>query len=186
MEGTYLKRALEISGEAFFVHRKGDNYVSRNKIHEALNVFETTDLNTDAYANLRLSSLLILNKKFDQAEKYVAQAVVLDPIDYDARLFQGTLRLVKGQYELAVNSFRLAADERPTSSIVQSNLAVAYMGLNLHDKVLAALRRAVALNPLNTNAVMMLADVTYLSGQNEDSVPSLRYYVQFEQKNAAL
>jgi Tfp pilus assembly protein PilF len=55
-------------------------------------------------------------------------------------------------------------------------MAIAYLYAKKNDKALAALRKAVALDPLNENAVSLLADVSHAVGRDEDAVPALRYF----------
>lgn len=186
LEADYLSKAWGLSSSNFFAHRKGDNLVARHLIDDAASLFRNLDLKNDRYANLRLASILVGKNQYDEAMRHVDHAVSLDPADYSARLFQGALRLVKGRPDHAVSSFRLAIDDRPTSSVAYTNLALAYFQLRLDDKAISSLRRAVALNPLNTNALILLADLAYKVGQNEDAVPSLRYFTKFEQKSSAI
>jgi tetratricopeptide (TPR) repeat protein len=76
--------------------------------------------------------------------------------------------------------------DRPASSVAYSNLAVAYALLSQEDKAISSLKRAVALNPLNANALTMFADLTFKHNLNSDAIPSLRYFVEFEQKTSAI
>lgn len=186
LEAEYLARASELSSDVFFAHRLGENLISRGLTHEAEVAFSKLDLSRDYYANLRLASFEILRRNYDKARAFVDRAIHLEPLEYGARLFEGALRLIGGEPAKAVNSFRIAIDERPNSSVAYTNLAVAYVQLSLDDKAIASLKRAVALNPLNSNALVMLADLTFKIGDDQDAVPALRYYVQFEQKSSAI
>jgi len=186
LEAEYLQRASELSSDVFFAHRKGENLISRGLNREAEIAFSKLDTSTDYYANLRLASFEIWRRDYDKARALVANAVKLDPVEYGARLFEGALRLIDGEPAKAVHSFRIAIDDRPNSSVAYTNLAVAYVQLSLDEKAIASLKRAVALNPLNANALVMLADLTFKVGQDQDAVPALRYYVQFEQKSSAI
>nr|WP_315467655.1 tetratricopeptide repeat protein [uncultured Undibacterium sp.] len=185
-EGYYLGQAKKLSSEKYFLHRIGDNLIARNLDKEAEVLFNEMDLFEDSYANLRLASLLVGRGKYEEALGYVQRSVELDTTDYGARLFQGALRLVLGNPREAISSFRIASEERPTSSVVYTNLALAYLHLDLDDKAMSSLRRAVALNPLNSNALVMFADLAFKSDSNEDVIPSLRYFLEFEQKSSAL
>jgi len=45
---------------------------------------------------------------------------------------------------------------------------------------------AVAIDPLSVNAVIFLADLSNALGRSEEAIPSLRYFVRYEQKNATV
>ena len=180
-EEDYLERARLVSKDIFFAHRRGANLIAQNRLADAELMFKGFDLSTDVQANLRLAYFHIMRHDLLSASKQVEKAISIDPLDYGARLFEGAVRLVEGSYERAIFSFRLAAEERPTSSALNSNLAIAYIALGKTEKAFTALRKAVALNPLNLNAITLLADLAFKEGCNEEAVPSLRYYLQFEQ-----
>ncbi|MET3124820.1 putative Zn-dependent protease [Oxalobacteraceae bacterium GrIS 2.11] len=184
LEADYLNKASLLSNSEFFIHRIGDNLIGRGEITEARNIFGKLNIKSDHYANLRFASLLVGENRVDEASEYVERAVEIDPIEYSSRLFQGALRLLKGSAEKAISSFRIAIEDRPTSSVAYANLALAYAKLSLDKKAVGALRRAVSLNPLNSNALIMLADLSFKIGQNKDAVSALKYYVQYEQKSS--
>lgn len=185
-ESYFLGLARESSDDDFFAHRYGDNLVARHKDKEARKIFESMDLSKDVQANLKLAIFYLRDQAFELAEKCVERALEIDPLNFSARLFDGGLALAKRHFERAVHSFRMAINERPTSSAAHANMAIAYVKLDLRDKALSALKRAVALDPLNENAIVLLADVAHRYGLHEEAIPSLRYFVQFEQKEPGI
>lgn len=181
-EAVNLERARKLSPDVFFVHRLADNFISRNKTREAESLITNLDLDHDLYANLRLAFFYVQHNELKHAEARVEQALRIDPLDFGARLFDGGLLLVSGSSERAIQSFKIAAETRETATL-HTNLALAYFRLNLIDKSLSSLRKAVALDPLHLNAIVLLADLAFRERRNEDALPSLRYFVQFEQKH---
>ena len=181
-EAHYLELARRFSDDAFFRHRIGDNLIARDRDSDAERVFESLDLESDASANLKLAVFHIRRRDFSAAEARVRKALEIDPLDFGARLFDGGLKLARQDYSGALHSFRVAAEERPTSAALHANMGVAYVGLNLREKALSALKRATALDPINANTVCLLADLANRSGTDEEAIPSLRYLLQFEQK----
>jgi Tfp pilus assembly protein PilF len=149
-------------------------------------LFKGMDLEVDGLANLRLAYFQLQRHDIDAAARSVTKAISIDPFSFGTRLFDGALKLVRGEYARAIQSFRIAAEERPNSCSVYTNMAVAYLCLKRPEKALGALRRAVALDPLNHNAIALLADVAFSANKNEDAVPSLRYFLGFEQKNSSM
>lgn len=186
-EEGYLLRARELtSNDEFVAHRIGDNFIARNLWNEAEELFSGLDLEKDVHANLRLAYFYVQRNDIDTALSYVNQAALIDPLDFRVRLFEGSLNLVQGEYERAIQTFRFAAEERQNSCSLFTNLALAYIYIKKTEKALATLRKAVALDPLNINSITLLADLAFSMKRSEDAIPSLRMYLQFEQKNASM
>lgn len=185
-EESFLQRVRDVADDEFVAHRLGENLIARKLIRDAEKLFSSLNLEQDAYANLRLAFFHVQRKDLDAALASVNRAVSIDPLDFGVRLFEGSLHLVRGEHELAIQSFRFAAEDRQTSCPLFTNLALAYIYVGKPEKAFAALRKAVALDPSNENAIALLADLAFSKGRNEDSVPSLRYFLQFEQKNSSM
>ncbi len=182
-EAHFLERGQKLGKDNVFDHRLAENLLARGKFRDAESMFARMDLDTDVEANLRLAYFHLQRQDIEASLLLVLKALSIDPLNFGARLFEGALRLLRGEFELAIQSFRIASTERQNSSALFSNMAVAYVFLKNTDRALAALRRAVALDPLNENAVAFLADLAFSEGKNEDAIPSLRYLIGFEQKN---
>lgn len=163
-----------------------ENLLVRGRFTEAEKILLALDLANDAAASLRIAFFLVQRNDLDEAARVVSRVLSLDPFNYGGRLFEGALRLAKGQVHQAIQSFRIAEEERPTSSVLFNNMAIAYLCAKKNDKALAALRKAVALDPLNENAVSLLADVSHAVGRDEDAVPALRYFVSLEQRSPSI
>lgn len=185
-EFDYLRAASALRNDPNVQHRIGDNLIARQKLGDASRLFGGLDLNSDEYANLRLAYLKIQEGDLDGALRHATKAVEVAPDSFGCLLLEGALRLTHGQFERAIRSFRVATEVRPNSSALYANMAVAFAFLKRPEKALAALRRAVALDPLNQNAVAFLADLSFRERRYEDSVPSLRLFLQFEQRDAAM
>lgn len=182
-ENKFLKEAKTLSDHNFIDHRIGDNLLASNNLPEAESFFSNLDLKSDVYANLRMSFFCIQRHQLDKAKNFVDQALNIDIQHYGARMIEGAIAIVQGHYEQAIRSFRIAEVERPRSSLIHMNMAVAYIYLHRSSKALKELRLAVALDPLNISAVTLLADLCFLEKCDEDAIPSMRFFLQFEQKN---
>jgi tetratricopeptide (TPR) repeat protein len=180
-----VERAYSIDSSLFYAHRFGEAMLQRDGAAAEI-FYSSLNLEEDVGANLRLAAFSVKRRDFLQAERFIERALEIDPFDYGARLFDGGMSLFKQRYRAAVHSFRIALRERPTSSVVHYNLAVAYWGLEEEEKAFSSLKRAVALNPLDVNALLLLADIAFLLNRVEDSIPSLRYYVQHEQQDSVV
>jgi tetratricopeptide (TPR) repeat protein len=181
-EGHLLDLAMQRTDDPFFAHRLGDSLIAQRRSAQAEKLFEKLDLTSDVYANLRMAYFHVQKSCLDLATEHVRAAVDIDPLNFAARLFEGGLALAKGDYDGAIHSFRRAAEERPTSSVVFGNMAIAYIRLKRFDKALSILKRAVALDPLNEVAVFLLADLGFMMKRDDEAIPALRYYVLLEQK----
>lgn len=182
-EEKFLKLASQKTHDYFFSHKLGENLINQHRFVEAEKFFSEQNLETDMRANLRLAYFHTQRKNIDGAMFAVKKAISIDPLDFSARLFEGALYLINGFYRQAINSFRIAEEERPNSSALHANKAIAYHHLGKIDKALTSLRRSVALDPLNANAIALLADLAFSVDRNEDAVPSLRFYLSYEQKS---
>lgn len=185
-EEGYLISARKLADDDFVAHRIGDNYIARKLNVDAEKLFSGLNLEKDLYANLRLAYFHVQRKDLDAALASVNKAALIDPLDFGVHLFEGSLRLVRGEYEQAIQCFRFAAEDRQTSSPLFTNLALAYIYIGKAEKAFASLRKAVALDPSNENSIALLADYAFMKERNEDAVPSLRLFLQFEQKNASM
>jgi tetratricopeptide (TPR) repeat protein len=184
LEQHFLKRAIEVDNNDFFNDRLGENLISREKFDDAEKIFLARDLERDVHANLRLAFLHVRKSDFVSASSVIDRALAIEPFDYGSRLFEGSLRLVSGDAESAIRSFRIAEESRPNSSVLHTNLSIAYASLSNYERALVSAKKAAALDPLNKNAVSLLADLAFRQRCNEDAIPALRYYVSFEQKHA--
>lgn len=186
-EARYLDLAQKRrNGEpdAFVSNRIGENLIARDRLADAQSLFYSLDLSTNLHANLRLAAFHALRNELPQATERVKRALEIDPIHFGARLFDGALKIWEGNYDQAIASFKTAQDRRFNSAVLHMNLAIAYVRIGLKEKALRSLRRAVAIDPLNPNAVAFLADLAFAEGRSEDSLPSLRYFIRFEQKQS--
>lgn len=185
-EERYLREASRLSAEKFYSNRIIENLIGSHRDAEAYGLLAKEDLESSLFANLNLAGLFARRDDIPEASRRISKALEIAPLDYRARLFDGALKLWHGDCSGALLSFRVASETRPNSSAIYSNMAVAYLALRKEDRALQCLKRAVAIEPLNLNAVTLLADVAHHQKQDDDAIPSLRYFARFEQKNATI
>lgn len=185
-EGRYLQEASYLSDDEFFSNGVAESLIARQFNTQAEALLAKADLTKNLYANLRLAAMYALREDIPKAVDRVAAALDIDPLDFSARLFDGALKLWSGENEKAILSFRIASEKRPNSAALHTNLAVAYVRLGRKEKALQCLKMAVAIDPLSLNAVTFLADIAHALNRNEDAIPSLRYFIRYEQKNSGV
>ena len=184
-ESAALARAGELSESSFFVRRIGENLIRRGSFDVAEEIFHRLS-GEDSYSALRLASLCMMRMDLNEADNWVARAVELNPSGYAERLFQGATKLIRGEFTAAIGFLRMALEDRPTSSVAYYNLGLAYLGNNLALKAFESLKKSVALDPFNRSAVLAISDVANLLNRDADVVSSLRYFVEFEQRDSAV
>lgn len=184
--GQFAERAFYLRKQGFYAHKWGDALLQAGRLDDAEQLFSSLDLGSDVGANLKLAALSVEQKDISSAKRFVEAASLIDPTSFSVRLFSGGIDLYYQEYESAARNFRAAINERPTSGSAYSNMAFAYLGLGKEEKALASVKRAVALDPLNSHSLMLLADLAFRLERDEDSLPALRYFVEYEQKNVAV
>jgi tetratricopeptide (TPR) repeat protein len=181
---SYIAEARALDSDVFFAHKEGALLMHRGKESEAQLLFGALDLRNDVYANLRLGYLKAIKNDLSAAMEYVLQALHIEPDNFGARLFAGALHLAMGNYSQAVRNFRVAAEERENSSPLYVNLAIAQICLGHTQKALRSLRQAIAINPLNHNALVMYADLSARHQVGSIAIGPLERYLRYEQKTA--
>lgn len=180
----YLAEARRLDGDIYFAHKEGSLLINRGRESEARALFEEMDLEKDVYANLRLAYLHAIKDELPHSLQFVHRALSIEPDNFGARLFAGALYLATGEYSKAVRNFRVAADGRESSSPLLVNLSIAQVCLGQTNKALRSLRQAIAVDPLNYNAIATYADLSARHGVGHSAIPALERFLGFEQKNA--
>lgn len=183
---SYLLEARQLKNSNFIEHELGNVYIDREEPETAWSIYNNCDLSKDIRANLRLAFILSKQNKILEAKKYVDNAICIDATDYSARMFEGAIELWNGSWERAIRSFKVAAEERDTSSALFVNLAAAYWALGQKQKSTQALKRAHFLDPLNINATLFLSDVLFLEGMPQNCIPLVKATLEFYPLNSAL
>jgi len=101
-------------------------------------------------------------------------------------ILAGALAYMRNENKRAVFFFREALKQRDTSSFLYVNMALAYQKLGEQRKCMNALRKAVALGPLNGNAIIYFADTMHLNGKDAESINALQRYLKYNQKDIAV
>jgi len=161
-EGIRLaQEAVERSNSADDLHRLGAYLIEAERIEEAVAVFNRCDLEHDAYALLRLAQLALTTSDKRAALECVEAALEVDPLDPNIRMFYGALLLDAHEAEMAIRQFREALVDKPDSSALRLNLAIAHWVLGQKAKAIGEADRSLQLDPLNTRAIYFLTDAVH-------------------------
>lgn len=101
-------------------------------------------------------------------------------------MLEGRARNNLGQFKLAEQSFRRAAELEPGNAEAHSNLGHVVRSLLRREEAEGHLRRAVELDPRLTRALQTLADIRLAAGDAEEAVRILRRALETEPEDPGL
>jgi tetratricopeptide (TPR) repeat protein len=134
--------------------------------------------------SIRLAEIALDERQFDVAASLVRNILNRDPGNYDAMLLQGRVSLAKGQPSQALADFERVVSAYARVPQAHFYLAVAQR-LNTNDvKAIASLRQAIALDPKNSESILLLAEMNIRKGDVDAAIPALKQLIK-EQPNLA-
>lgn len=136
------------------------------------------------HAALNLAIAWLFKRDLKKAISTANQILSAEPLSYDGRLLRGSLYMIQGKPEWAIRDLRSALEVRPNSAVALANMGVAYLLLRNTRKAIDCVRRSHFLNPVDRNVVALLADLYDAHGQQEEIIPILTRYLEFDQKEA--
>jgi Flp pilus assembly protein TadD len=157
---NFSRAAAVVGGQPIFQYRTAEMALDAGQVDAADEMFRKLDTQKYGDASLRLAEHYISEGDFAEAQKHVNRALEFDILDWRAQIVAGTLSLVRGDYRHAIRHYRVALDGRPNSSLIYANLAISQYLLGNVGKALKEIRKSIALNPTNKNALTFLADVS--------------------------
>jgi Tfp pilus assembly protein PilF len=153
--------------------RTAQAYFNAGRTGDALDLMrETIELDPE---NARLHNLFgkycMLSGRFSEAESAFATALELDPLLTDARNSLGAVYDETGREGEAEKQYLQALEDRayPTPEKVYLNLGVLYDSQGREEEALAAMRRAVEINPRYLHAHFTLAGLLDRRGSLEEA-----------------
>ena len=181
----FISQALKRTDSLYLRQELGDNFIKQDvndNNDKALEYFESLALEKkDVYSYLRVAYFHAIKGNLIKVKQGVLDAYEIDNTNFGVRMFLGALCLWEGDNKRAIRCFRVAIEERPTSANAHVNLAAAYMSLQRVDKALWSLRKALALNPYNQNAVRFYCDALQIAGKDEETIPLLKRYLRYDE-----
>jgi protein O-GlcNAc transferase len=115
---------------------------------------------------------LYANGRLSAAAAAVRRILVLHPKDFDALLLLAEIHCGKDQAKRAEIVSRRAVALKPSSSIAQHRLGVAFQRQKCHEKAAGCFRRALALDPSFAEAHLDLGRALYQQGNLSQAVKS--------------
>ena len=113
-------------------------------------------------------------------ETFYRYIIALNPQARNAHRHLGNGLFYQGQFEAALDVYRVAAEQRPNDSRVPAMMGVAFWNLGRYEEAEQYLRHAIALKPEQANRYVNLGGVLYDQGRYEEAVDALTQAVALE------
>jgi tetratricopeptide (TPR) repeat protein len=125
--------------------------------------------------------------RFEEAGRWLRQAIAIDPRRQEAHASLGQLFLVQQKPREAITEFELADSLQPDSAEIHLDLGSAYEAAKILDKAEGAYRKALQLDPTLAKAHYMLGTLLARIGRREEAAEQIAVYqtaFQKEQESA--
>lgn len=129
-------------------------------------------------ASAQLAELAFREKRYDDCDALLKRILTRDPLNYEAMLLSGRLKLVKGETAKAISEFEGMLFRYPKAAFVRYQLALAYLVDNEPGKARNTLGEAVSLNPDLVEAALLLAELKIRAGDLSSTVVFLKQFIQ--------
>lgn len=138
----------------------------------------------EAYKALGDLYLTAPRRLFDQAEEAYAKAIDLRAFYSEAYVGLGDARAAKGDVDGAIGAYQKALIHNPLSGKVYASLGkIYYSEKSLYYESVQAFKKAVDLDPVNTEARMGLAEVYEDKGLYPEAIVEYRKVVELDPRN---
>jgi tetratricopeptide (TPR) repeat protein len=138
----------------------------------------------DAYKALGDLFMTAPRRLFDQAEEAYTKAIDLRPFYAEAYVGLGDAKAAKGDVDGAISAYQKALIHNPLSGKVYASLGkIYYSEKSLYYESVQAYKKAVDLDPVNTEARMGLAEVYEDKGLYPEAIGEYKKVVELDPKN---
>jgi len=129
---------------------------------------------------IRKAEIALIEKRYDECDELLRQALTRDNDNFDAMILHGRLLLVQNQADKAVVEFNRMTGLYDKAPQVQYQLALAYVAAGDDSKATAALNRALNLQPQYPEAMLLLGGVDISKGDAAGAVAILNQLVKLQ------
>jgi tetratricopeptide (TPR) repeat protein len=131
-------------------------------------------------ANSKLGVIYTEMKEYDQAEKYLKQAVAIMPGDPVNRYNLGLAYLKQNRKEEALEQFIKAEEAGSADTSVLENLGDVYASLKDYDRSLNIYEKLLAVNTRNVKILSRIAEIHYEKGDLESALAAFSKITRIE------
>uniref|UniRef100_A0A3Q2PM50 BBSome complex member BBS4 n=1 Tax=Fundulus heteroclitus TaxID=8078 RepID=A0A3Q2PM50_FUNHE len=153
-----FKIAEEHLNTALQIHKHDKTFLMLGKVHllagesdKAIEVYkrgvEFSPENTELLTTLGL--LFLQLGKYQKAFEHLGNALTFDPNNYKAILAAGSMMQTHGDFDVAMNKYRVAACAVPESPPLWNNIGMCFFGKKKYVAAISCLKRAHYLSPFD-------------------------------------
>ncbi|XP_076011948.1 BBSome complex member BBS4 [Genypterus blacodes] len=153
-----FKNAEEQLNIALQLHKHDRTFMMLGKVHllagdtdKAIEVYKTavefSPENTELLTTLGL--LFLELGKYQKAFKHLGNALTFDPNNYKAILAAGSMMQTHGDFDVAMNKYRVAACKVAESPPLWNNIGMCFFGKKKYVAAISCLKRAHYLSPFD-------------------------------------
>ncbi|MDH3654815.1 MAG: tetratricopeptide repeat protein [Myxococcales bacterium] len=132
----------------------------------------------DAALKSRMGAVLVLARKYEEAEKLLREVLDAQPYSAEAEHYLGRVELERGQTEAARQRFLRAARLEPESGLYRTYVAWAALESNEMSTALRELDTALKLDPTLGDAYWLRARIRIRAGTVRDALADLRKAIE--------
>jgi len=122
---------------------------------------------------IRRAEISLMEKKYDDCDALLTQALARDEDNYEAMFLRGRLYLVSSQPDKAVTEMSHMAALYDRVPEVQYQLALAHLSVNDQAKAAGDLSKALSLRPKYPEATVILASLSIAKGDATSAISAL-------------
>ena len=129
---------------------------------------------------LKLFSLYMMNKQYDEAITAVKRSAELNPGLASAYYGLGYAYGMKKQYDEALNALKKASDLEPGEALYRAKAGDILVEKENYVEASEAYRKAAALQPANINRLLTLANSYRRAGRYDDALASVNQAIEMQ------
>jgi tetratricopeptide (TPR) repeat protein len=169
------KAALDAFEKGLDEYNKG----SAEHYKKAVTYFQSALAADKNYSQAALFLGRTYNALFEQEEarKYFARAIEIDPDYLEARATFGGMLLDRGELDESIRQLDVVTRRDKQNALAWCLLAQAYRRKDLYRESIEAARESIRLNPSNGEAHLWLAESLRMNGQHKDAVREYNAYL---------
>ncbi|MBF0544314.1 MAG: tetratricopeptide repeat protein [Candidatus Riflebacteria bacterium] len=180
---TVLQKVLDLDPEnSLALFNLGKAYLYRENHEKALDIFLRAEkvLPTDVEVKKSIAnSLMVLGRKAEAVQRYIPILKEIGP-DLSFHVNVGKTLVELGNFEQAMEVFKKAVGIAPDSSDAIEGLLRCQLSLDLKDKALTTLKRALMIDPKNPGFHITMVDLMVESGQVEEAMIHLKRAISLD------
>ncbi|MGZ4960913.1 MAG: tetratricopeptide repeat protein [Limisphaerales bacterium] len=117
-------------------------------------------------------------RDYDECAVWVEKIRTRDPMNFEALITSGRLKLAKGDFDHAIEALEKTANIYERAPLVHHNLALAYLGKGDLSKAMLNLNHAISADPHYVPSIMVIAEMNLAKGDFANAISTLSQLIQ--------